>query len=85
MIWIVGLAAVAAPDPAVASDWTLCVFHSLGLELCPGCGLGHSIGFLVRGAFAASFEAHPLGVPIFAVLLARSGNLIFDWRRQTLG
>jgi uncharacterized protein DUF2752 len=71
--------AVAAPNlPGLVS---LCPFDAvgdfLGLSFCPGCGLGHSVAYLARGQFAASFGAHPLGLPavvgltIHIVALAR--------------
>ncbi len=63
MIWVAGLTAVALPDPRVETDWTLCIFdwtgffEWLGLT-CPGCGLGHAVGYLFRGEFAMAFETH---------------------------
>lgn len=65
-VWIGGLMLMAlmAPSDTHAS---LCPFSAMGLGFCPGCGLGHSISYLVRGDFQASFSAHPLG--LFAVLI----------------
>ena len=69
-LWIGGLLlmAIMAPTNAHAS---LCPFSALGLGFCPGCGLGHSVSYLARGDFQASFMAHPLGMFAVAVLLWR--------------
>ena len=76
-IWIAGLVMVAIPDPAVETGWTLCLFDWTGFfewfgMTCPGCGLGHAIGYLFRGEFALSFEHHPLAVPVVMVLSGRA-------------
>jgi hypothetical protein len=65
-IWIAALLFLAVSDPA-DHHYTLCPFSNLGFEFCPGCGIGHSIGYLFRGDFIRSFETHPLG--IFAIIL----------------
>ena len=79
LIWLVGLSVVAIGDPASEFHFTLFwpqwVF---GIE-SPGRGLGHSIGYLFRGDVAASFRAHPLGVPVVAVLAHRIVSL--EWRK----
>jgi len=57
--------------------WSLCPLHALGLDFCPGCGLGRSIGMAMRGQFAASWAMHPLGIPSFLILLHRVVVLSF--------
>jgi hypothetical protein len=79
-LWIVGLVCVAVADPASESLVGICLFDRvgdwIGLAFCPGCGLGHSVGWLARGEFTASFAAHPLGVPAIIILLGHSLQLI---------
>jgi hypothetical protein len=69
-LWIAGLLLMAFMAPSNAHS-TLCPFSALGLGFCPGCGLGHSISYLARGDFQASFMAHPLGLFAVVVLLWR--------------
>ncbi|PSQ93659.1 MAG: hypothetical protein BRD52_00595 [Bacteroidetes bacterium SW_4_67_19] len=80
--WTAGLLALAATDPAGPGLLRFCGFERLGLldllgrEFCPGCGLGHSVAFLLDGQLAAALGAHPLGPLALAVLLARIATLI---------
>ncbi len=69
-IWITALILLAF-TPVNSEHYSLCVFNNLGIGFCPGCGLGHSISFLFHGNFAASFNAHPLGIPAVAILCYR--------------
>jgi hypothetical protein len=43
---------------------TFCPFRLLTGIPCPGCGMGHSLVFALRGDFAGSFHSHPLGIPL---------------------
>ena len=75
LIWALGLAALAAGDPA--SDFHFTLFWPewvFGIE-SPGRGLGHSIGYLFRGDFQSSMQAHWLGAPAVAVLMWRIAAL----------
>jgi hypothetical protein len=64
--WLSALMLLALMSPALEAP-SLCAFHWLGVESCPGCGLGHSISAAFHGQFAASIDYHPLG--IFAILI----------------
>lgn len=86
IVWLAGLAAMATLDPSATATPSGCLFEQAGLSFCPGCGLGHSIAHLARGHLAASFAAHPLGLPAVAMLLVRSGRLLHAaWRRTPRG
>lgn len=50
---------------------SLCLFKWLGVEHCWGCGLGHAVHDALHLDFAGSFDYHPLGIPVLAVLLIR--------------
>jgi len=67
IIWILGIILMAISNPYESSHYSLCLIKNSGLGFCPGCGLGHSIGFLARGEILLSFKSHPLG--IFAILV----------------
>jgi len=79
-MWAAGLIALACTDPAQEGLLDLCVFRWIGLERCPGCGLGHAVAFLFRGELAASFQAHPLGGFAVAVLGTRIVTLVREAR-----
>jgi Protein of unknown function (DUF2752) len=69
-IWVVGLTAIILTNP-YEPHYSFCVFKMLGWKHCPGCGLGHSIAFIFRGDWKASWEAHPLGGFALIVILQR--------------
>ena len=70
LIWVAGLTIVVLSNPW-QEHFTVCIIKMLGLGYCPGCGLGHSIGFLARGEIKESLHAHPLGIPAFIFILMR--------------
>lgn len=49
---------------------TFCPFRLLTGIPCPGCGMGHSLVFALRGDFAGSFRSHPLGIPLLVLWTA---------------
>jgi len=66
MIWFIALVALAAATPG-GNHVTLCPLANMGIDFCPGCGLGKSITFLFHGEIGKAWQAHPLG--IFAVIV----------------
>ncbi len=74
-IWIIGLVFLAVINPG-KSDWTVCPLGNLGFEHCPGCGLGRSVSFLLKGDLSSSWEMHPLGGAALFILIARSIYLL---------
>lgn len=77
-VWAGALAALAVADPRAEGLLSLCVPKALGLPFCPGCGLGHSVAFLLRGEVGAALAAHPLGPFAVAVLGGRVVALLRD-------
>lgn len=71
LIWTAGILFLLFFDPSHTSQFTICPLHHLGFSFCPGCGLGRSIAFLLNGELAASWSAHPLGIPALLILLFR--------------
>ncbi len=53
------------------THFTLCPLSNLGLDFCPGCGLGKSISLIFSGDFVQSLHAHPLGVLALIIILHR--------------
>ncbi len=68
--WTIGLAVLAFSDPG-KQHYSLCPLKNLGFRYCPGCGLGHSISWLLHGDISASFHAHPLGIFALIVIVHR--------------
>jgi uncharacterized membrane protein len=81
LVWIAGILLVALPDPDSGRLFSVCPLGHLGdllgHALCPGCGLGRSVAWLVRGEVAASLAMHPLGIPAVGILLHHAVSL---WR-----
>jgi hypothetical protein len=83
LIWIVGLLFLAFINTPANVHFTICPLINLGLDFCPGCGLGSSISYLFRGDFINSFNSHPLGLFALIVLLTRIIHLLkFNWSRN---
>ena len=73
--WIVSIVLLGLMNPREV-HYSFCLFKFLGLNLCPGCGLGHSISFLIRGDIKSSFAAHPLGIFGLSIIFFRIYKLI---------
>lgn len=70
IIWMAALASLLFLDPT-APHFSLCLFSHLGLDSCPGCGLGRSIAYFFQGDIAQSFNSHPLGMAAVFILAYR--------------
>lgn len=77
-IWISGLIVLAIINADSSSHFTICPFKNIGIDFCPGCGLGKSIHYLLHLKIEQSLSAHPLGIFAFAVLMHRIYELIKD-------
>ncbi len=75
-IWSLALIALAWTDPAAPPLVDICLLKHIGIW-CPGCGLGHSIAFLLDGQWLRSWNAHVLGLPAALVLGGRVTSLLF--------
>jgi len=69
--WLAALISMALTTPTHDTHFTFCIFKLLGIDFCPGCGLGHSIIFLFHGDFKESWDSHPLAILAVAVLIHR--------------
>jgi len=59
---------MATLDPTIQStSW--CFFDFIGIEFCPGEGLGHSIAWLFRGEIDNAINANLFG-PLAVVILS---------------
>ncbi len=76
LTFFLGIMLLAFMNPTTDSA-SLCLFERMGFSFCLGDGLGHSIAYLFRGDFQASFNANFMGPVAVAVLMAR---IIFIWK-----
>jgi len=73
--WIIALIYLAAIEPS-QSHFSFCLFKNIGLTWCPGCGIGHSIAYLLHGDVIKSFHTHFLGTFALLVIVYRIVQLI---------
>ena len=75
-IWSSALIYLAIFNHPDHNHFTICPIKNLGIDFCPGCGLGNSISYLFHGDFISSFNAHPFGIPALIILVSRIISLI---------
>ncbi len=68
--WVLALALLATANPS-AHHFTLCPLANLGIDWCPGCGLGRSITAIFNGDFKSSFQQHWFGIPALLIIIYR--------------
>ena len=76
VLWMVGLAAVGSADPTLTSAIDLCLFKAVGLPGCPGCGLGHAMGYLFRGEWLLAVQTHWFSPVVLGILITRITSLL---------
>ena len=69
--WVASLVALAFMDPSSEIHYSFCFFKIMGINFCPGCGIGHAISFIFHGDIRSSFNAHPLGIFALLIILFR--------------
>ena len=77
--WTLALVLLATADPH-AHHFTLCPLANLGMDWCPGCGLGRSITSLFHGEIKESFAHHWLGIPALIIIANRLYQLIMKFK-----
>ncbi len=76
VFWLTALILLALMPPGIDPHYSLCVFKLLGLNFCPGCGLGHSISYLFHGDVQTSLAMHPLGIFAVPIIVYRVYKLL---------
>lgn len=74
IFWITALVLLAMTEPQKHGHehhFTLCPMANLGIEWCPGCGIGRAITQLLHGNVAKSLEFHWFGIPALLIILYR--------------
>jgi len=70
-IWMAALIYLAIIKPGTNQHFNFCLVKRMGVNRCPGCGVGRSISYLLHGDVRNSFKAHPLGIFALFVLVSR--------------
>lgn len=81
-IWIFSLIYLMLINVPSVYHFTICPLANLGIDFCPGCGLGNSISYLFMGDISASLNSHPLGIIALPIILIRIISLIKSNRRR---
>ncbi|MFN5332606.1 MAG: DUF2752 domain-containing protein [Bacteroidota bacterium] len=63
--------------------FSLCLLHQLGLDWCPGCGLGRAMKLLASGEFQASWQHHPAAGLAYGVIFHRIWVLVKQLKHHT--
>lgn len=75
-IWLAALILLAFTDPVSHPHFGLCPLAGIGINWCPGCGLGRSVIFILHGNLATSLQQHWFGVPALLILVNRIVQII---------
>ncbi len=80
LIWIAALIFLALIEPAESTHFIICPFSAMGIDFCPGCGLGRSVSYILHGNIVNSLSVHPLGIFALIILPTRVISLIkINW------
>ncbi len=78
VLWIAGLLYLYMVNPYETQHYTFCAFKLMGIDDCPGCGLGNSISMILHGDPSSSFHSHPLGIFALTVISFRIFTLLLN-------
>ena len=80
LFWMAAIIFLALIEPTESTHFTLCPFSAMGIDFCPGCGLGRSVSYILHGEIATSLIVHPLGIFALIILTTRVISLIkINW------
>ena len=68
--WVLALVLLATANPH-EHHFTLCPLANLGIDWCPGCGIGRSICQFLHGNVAESWRYHWFGIPALLIISYR--------------
>jgi len=76
LFWLSAFIYLTVINPYTPKHLNICVFSLMGIDNCPGCGLGKSISMIFHGDIIGSFNTHPLGIPALLLIVKRIYQLI---------
>lgn len=77
LMWLAGLIYLILINPYSSDHLNLCAFNALGIDNCPGCGLGKSISMIFHCDIAHSLDSHPLGLVALILIIFRIVTLLY--------
>ncbi len=83
IFWIAAMLLLFFMNAEVGID-SFCFFRWLGLNWCPGCGIGHAIHSALHLQLATSFREHPLGIFAVVIIINRIIKLAFPPKQLSL-
>jgi hypothetical protein len=76
LFWLAAFFYLSVINPYQPKHLEFCLFSLVGIDNCPGCGLGKSISMIFHGDIIGSFQSHPLGIPALILIIRRIYQLI---------
>lgn len=76
IMWIFALVYLMFINPYELDHFSFCVFNLIGIDFCPGCGIGRSISLIYHGDILGSLKMHPLGIFALTVIFYRIVTLL---------
>lgn len=76
LVWSFSILYLATLTVNSENHFTICPLANLGIDSCPGCGLGKSVSLILHGHIMQSFDYHYLGIPALIIILFRIYQII---------
>lgn len=76
IMWSVALIYLMFINPYELNHFSFCLFNIIGIDFCPGCGIGRSISMIYHGDVLGSLKMHPLGIFALGVIFYRIVTLL---------
>lgn len=76
LFWCLAIVGILMIDPNSQTHFSICPLDMLGIDWCPGCGLGRSMKLFSMGEFSASFDMHPMGGIAWLIIAFRISELV---------
>lgn len=76
LIWLSSIVYLFTLSDYDKNHFTICPLSNLGIDYCPGCGLGRSVSMVLYGNFIESIEYHWFGIPAILIILLRIFQLV---------
>ena len=76
IMWSIALLYLMFINPYELNHFSFCLFNLMGIDFCPGCGIGRSISMIYHGDILGSLKMHPLGIFALGVIFYRIVTLL---------
>lgn len=78
--WITAIVLLFFLNTERAAD-SFCFFRWIGINWCPGCGIGHSMHAVLNFQFYKAFQYHPLGIVAVLIIFHRMTQLVIHTKQ----